>query len=600
MKKYSALLIAIFILQFSFSQTVNPVIEKIWKEKTEWRMKAMENFRNNPSHKNSRSFTENIVSASTDVESEVHAAINPTDSNNIVVSSNFVGGGFLPDRTNYIYYSNDFGSTWNTSNFITAPLTQNAFIAGGGDPNFAFTDQGKLYFSWINLWFDAMFNSHFDLFWAYSFDGGNAWFRDSVNNAIGKSQGAGFNIGAFDKQWMATDNTPSSAHYGNLYCCFMEAPAGGMPSIGVRKKLSSSNVFDTVSVQVNSATYKFIQFSSIAVDYSGNVHVSFFASVDSVTYSLYHAKSTDGGISFSAENKISDVNLPVFSFDSQTDSIRGVQASRLYPCSYIAADNTAGAHSNNLYMVWTANGISSKLSNGADVYFSRSTNGGANWSAAQVLNDNTTNLSTDQYYPAITVSPLGRVIVMWCDRRNDAQNNSTDVFLAYSNDGGQTFQPNVPVTSAATNFSTVGAANGGFGIGEYNCVLATNSFAIPVWADGRTNDGDLNLYCAMVNLDNPQVGIQSMTTINSALKISSLFPNPAQDVLNLEYETSQSGSLKTEILNAEGKIVFAETAKEIQQGKGTKKISVSNLAAGNYFLKTDFNGGFNLRKFIKE
>ena len=600
MKKYSAILIAIFIFKFSFSQTANPVIEKIWKEKTEWRMKAMENFRNNTSLKNSRNINENIVSASTDVESEVHAAINPTDSNNIVVSSNFVGGGFLPDRTNYIYYSNDFGSTWNTSSFITAPLTQNAFIAGGGDPNFSFTDQGKLYFSWINLWFDAMFNSHFDLFWAYSFDGGNAWLRDSTNNTIGKGAGVGLNVGAFDKQWMTTDNTPSSPHYGNLYCCFMEAPAGGTISIGVRKKLSSWNVFDTVSVQVNSATYKFIQFSSIAVDHSGNVHVSFFASADSVTYSLYHTKSTNGGISFSAENKIRDVNLPVYSSDSQSDNIEGIDGTRFYPCAYIAADNTAGAHSNNLYMVWTANGVSSKLSNGVDVYFSRSVDGGANWSVPQVLNDNTANIYTDQYYPAITVSPLGRLIVMWCDRRNDVQNKNTDIYLAYSNDGGQTFPPNLRVTSASTDFSTVGSKNGNFGIGEYNCVLATNSFAIPVWADGRTGDGDLNLYCAMVNLDNPQVGLQNLTTINSTLKISSVFPNPVKDVLYLEYETSKNGNLKMEVLDADGKIIQEERVKEIQPGKGTQKISVSNLAAGNYFLKTEFNSDFNLRQFVKQ
>jgi hypothetical protein len=52
-------------------------------------------------------------------ESELHAAMNPTDTNNIIVSpiiqdpSNFLSPIDVP-----IYYTLDFGQTWNTSNIV--------------------------------------------------------------------------------------------------------------------------------------------------------------------------------------------------------------------------------------------------------------------------------------------------------------------------------------------------------------------------------------------------------------------------------------------------------------------------------------------------
>ena len=74
----------------------------------------------------------------------------------------------------------------------------------------------------------------------------------------------------------------------------------------------------------------------------------------------------------------------------------------------------------------------------SDVFFSRSTNGGANWSAAVQLGGG--GGATDQFEPFVAVGGAGAVTVVWYDRRNDAANNLlTDVYKAFSSDGGANF-----------------------------------------------------------------------------------------------------------------------------------------------------------------
>lgn len=606
MRIFTSLLALLFIKLTVAQNAAEQAITDAWKEKTEWRQLAQQQAHPASTQGTDRSLNNVLVDHSaTEIQSEVHAAINPTDSTNIVAGCNFVSTSTtsLPSETNNLYYTKDFGNTWNASSFSTSPLSSSATILGGGDPNFAFDHSGKLYFSWINLWLNTTnFSTLWDLYWAYSLDGGDTWKRDSISDYIGTAPssilGSG---GAFDKEWLASDNNPSSPYYGNLYCSFFQADANtGNTWMGLRSKTPATGIFDTVSAIVNSGSYKLEQFASDVVDNNGNVHVTFFATVDSLTYSLYHAVSTDGGQTFQPENKISDVAIGRWTASEVNDSIEGVSPTRLYPCSYITCDHSSASSANNLYMVWSGNGIDSEGTTGYDIYFSRSTDGGTTWSTARILNDNTTNLTSDQYYPALTVSSTGRLVISWWDRRNDTMNNNSDIYLTYSDDGGQTFAPDMKVTTAATQFSEVGTQNGGFGIGEYNSILANGSYAIPIWADGRTDDGMLNIYAAFIQLGNDTIsGLQNLSTINGALKIFNVFPDPVKDQLNLSYEATQGGEMQISAYDVQGKLVKQFSASQVTAGKGTLSFNTKELASGTYLLKVIFNGSLNVRRFVK-
>ncbi len=172
------------------------------------------------------------VSVSNQIESEVHAAINPLDSANIIVSPiNQTGGLTVP-----IYYTKDFGKSWKKSSVNLGPAIAESFVAGGGDPMFAFDANGTAYFSWINLYYTSFqFDTVYaDMYWAYSTDGGETWLREK-NDLIGRGYIVNQTVTSFfDKQWMIVDKT-DSPYRGNLYCAMLHAD-GDDPRVGLRTK----------------------------------------------------------------------------------------------------------------------------------------------------------------------------------------------------------------------------------------------------------------------------------------------------------------------------------------------------------------------------
>ena len=380
---------------------------------------------------------------------------------------------------------------------------------------------------------------------------------------------------------MAVD-VSNSVYQNTLYCAYFEVDGqANTYNIVVRKKLPTDNFFTQISAIVSGNTFRDVQFSGIDVDNLGQVHVSFFGSPDSVNYSLYHSVSTDGGTTFSTPNIISNTQCYNFCPALSGQTIPGINLQRVYPCAYIAADKTTGTFSSgNLYAAWTAAGINSPLSNGSDIYYSRSTDHGATWSSAVQLNSNAAGDSTHQYYPCINVSPTGTVAVCWYDRRNYT-NQNTDYYMAYSVDGGLTFGNDFSVTSALTDFSTVGSQNQNFGIGEYNQVVQTPHSAIPFWTDGRTNDGNLNIYCAIVRLDSVASSVISIGGVANDFSLDFPYPNPAKNYVSIVACSKSAEKISIDIFDATGKKV-----KEIFSGNffGDRKfdVNLSGLSNANY------------------
>ena len=548
--------------------------------------------------------TERVVSGGSEAESELHAALNPLDSNNWVCSANAVdpnGSATTDVPVNHIYYTQDFGSTWTRSSFDPLPTVSGVTIAGGGDPNFAFDKNGRVYTSWINLYLQGFTSITWQLLWAYSDDGGITWQR-GANASIIETTGpfsalfdpSLFNGPAADKEWLAVDCS-NSAYQNNLYCAYYEVGGpNNLNTIAVRRKDAAASSFSN-SVYVSDNSFRFVQFSGIDVDGSGNIHVSFFGSQDSINYAVYHSVSTDGGASFNSPNKVSDVQLYNYSSGLIGQTITGIDVQRMYPCSYIAADQTTGlSSSGNVYMVWTANGVNTSGPNAADIYFSRSTDGGASWSNAVPLNNTLSSDQTEQYYPSICVNASGVVIVSWYDRRNYPGTANTDYYIAWSNDGGSTFNNDIPVSNQPTDFNTVGAINQNFGIGEYNAVLSTEMYAIPIWSDGRTNDGEMNLYAAIV----PLVSNVGLPVLNSAGVISlNVFPNPVYGFAAAELKSSGIDNVSLKIYNSHGAFVTSVFSGEITDGFKIN-LPVKSLKSGNYSLVLRSKRGLIAKEFV--
>jgi hypothetical protein len=157
--------------------------------------------------------------------------------------------------------------------------------------------------------------------------------------------------------------------------------------------------------------------------------------------------------------------------------------------------------SGTLYLVY-ADKVSSRFVNrGFDILLTKSTNGGATWSAPVTVNDDSG--SQDQFHPTLSVEPNGaggdKVTVTFYDRRDDQSNCLANVYATQSTDNGTTWSSNVKVTSAQSNFD--GNPNGP---GDYSSSAPFSSAVWPFFSDHRTSNpetasgGGFDVYTANV------------------------------------------------------------------------------------------------------
>ncbi len=92
------------------------------------------------------------------------------------------------------------------------------------------------------------------------------------------------------------------------------------------------------------------------------------------------------------------------------------------------------------------------FSNGTDVMFARSTNGGQSFSAPHRINDDPINHNKWHWFGTLSVAPNGRIDSVWLDTRNAANNTDSQLFYSYSTDGGVTWSPNVAVSNSFNPF----------------------------------------------------------------------------------------------------------------------------------------------------
>jgi len=543
-----------------------------------------------------------VLSSDATAESEVHAAMNPRDTANIIVSPiRYQGAGFtLP-----IYYTRDFGATWAKSDFKAVP-GPGANVVGGGDPMFAFGSDGRAYFSWISLYSNAVGDSTmWGMFWAYSDDGGQTWQRAKNDRIAFAGASGGLPYGLFglpalyDKQWMIVDRT-SSSYSNTLYTAFVQLSLSQETStiVVARKPGSAAEFLEPVAI--SDAAFTAVQFSSLDIDPDGGIHVTFFGSKDKATYALWHSVSTNGGATFSTPVKISNLHIMRFSADEAADSIIGVPHDRLYPCPHIVIDRSDSATRGNLYAVWTADGTTARGDDGLDIYFSRSVDNGTTWSDPIVVNDDPRGKVRHQYYPSIAVNDRGAIVVTWYDRRNDPLQRNTDYRIALSTDGGATFSSSLPVTSALTDFSTVGKKNGNFGVGEYNQVLLTSNYAVPIWTDGRGNDGNLDIYAAFVPLEviplgEGTSGVERVSVVDGSLTIHGLAVDG--ETARLEFELRSRASVRVDVVDMAGRVVVSRSERSYEAGSHAIDLDLGALPSGRYVCRVVSDHGVAVTTF---
>ena len=281
---------------------------------------------------------------------------------------------------------------------------------------------------------------------------------------------------------------------------------------------------------------------------NGEVYVTFMDSTG-----IRFNKSTDFGATWLASPPAIDSGGAYRYYN-----IPGIYRIRAMP--YNGCDKSGSSNNGNLYVTWAdiRNGV-----NNSDVFFSRSVDGGTTWSAA--LKVNSDNSGNHNYRPAMAIDQTtGTIYIVYHDRRNYFANDSVDIYMARSVDGGLTWLDFKISTNA---YLPTGQFDG-----DYIDIAAHDGRVRPIWT--RMDNFGTSVWTCLFD--------ESATGINNYQhgQQFSVNPNPAKNIFSIT-PLNKMAFTEGSVLNADGKIclVFKINA------QGQNIIDVSQLNNGLYFVK---------------
>ncbi len=446
---------------------------------------------------------------------EPYIATNPRDVLNSICAFNI----------NNLYYTLD-GYNWVKNN----PIFTGYSVLG--DPVMSYDSLGNCYY--VQLYQNG---SVYGIVVMKSTNKGVSW--------IGPYNVFNTTVGLADKEWITADQT-NGPFSNNVYIAWRQFGDTGMRF--VRSTNGGVSWSSPLSFTGGQGAY-------VAVGPNGNTQGGsvYFAASGGGT--ILVNRSTDGGVTFSAQVPTGAVNPPgVLCAGRYTvkTCIRNNEFPRM------SADNSFTSTRGNVYIVYAANPVGP---DNADIYLIKSADFGATWSTPLRVNDDAT--ITDQYLPSITVDNItGKIFVCWYDSRVDEANNIlTRLYASVSTNGGVSFTANQNVSDVSHNPNNmaVGQPGGHFYIGDYIGNSAIGNTSYNVWMDGRNNNLGSYVayypdYAMTVNPSSRNINNGDSTTFVVAIPaIKGPFTDRVKFTLALD-TLPQTGSLQLSFVNGRDSI----------------------------------------------
>ena len=146
-----------------------------------------------------------------------------------------------------------------------------------------------------------------------------------------------------------------------------------------------------------------------------------------------------------------------------------------------------------------------------------------------------------------------------------------------------------------TNFSTLGNVNAKGNSSVQSNYLYTDNMLSALNFLPPTTFYRLKI----VNIDGSYTYSEIRSVSNKVSFAVSLYPNPANDNLNVIINSTQNETAQMQVINMDGKIIIS-TSSNIAVGTTTNNINVSSLSSGIYFIKIETSEGQSTLKFVKQ
>jgi BNR repeat-like domain len=299
-------------------------------------------------------------------------------------SSNNIHIVWQDDTTyNYeIYFkkSTDGGTTWSASK----RLTENS--GWSSDPAIAANSGGTIHVVW-----DDTTPGNTEIFYRLSSDGGATWGASKrLTWNFGASLSPAIGLGAND----------------TVHVAWIDHTAGN-PELYYRNSVDGGTTWNKVK-RLTRTKYGASD-PVLVTDSGGAVHIVWFEYIEGGNDEIFYVRSTDGGATWSAVKRLT-----------------WTSGWSEYPAMALGLNKT-------LHVIWEDD-----VSGNYELYYKKSTDGGASWSAAQRL----TWTSGYSYYPVAVIDSNDAIHVIW----SEYLSNNFEIYYKKSTDGGANWSSNQRLT----------------------------------------------------------------------------------------------------------------------------------------------------------
>ena len=486
---------------------------------------------------------------------EVTIAINPVNKNIIAAGANI----------DHFYFSESSGKFW-TEGHLSSPL------GVYGDPCVLFDSLGNLYYAHLSNpptgnWIDRIVVQK-------TTDLGKTW-----------SDGVGIGLNDYpkvqDKEWLAVDLSQSQFK-GNVYVTWTQFDhyASDLPTDSSRIRFSRSTDqgetwSDAITISDVSGDCldddNTVEGAVPTVGPNGEIYVSWAGPLG-----LVFDKSTDGGVTWGKDIFVSDIPGG-WAFD-----VPGISRCNGMPITMCDISNSK--YRGNIYICW---GDQRNDTTNSDVFFSRSTDGGATWTPAKKVNDD--NTARHQFFPWMTVDQTtGNLWGIFYDRRNTT-GTLTDVYVVRSGDGGDTFE-NLRVSE-----SSFDPTDRVF-FGDYTNITAWGKNIYPIWM--RLDDNTLSVWTAHIRDTGTGLNNKTVSFVPDQYFLFQNYPNPFNPNTTIGYQLPEPAYVIIKVYNLLGNEI--QTVFRDYEPAGVYEVNFDGklLSSGIYLYRIDAGNFHQGKKMV--
>lgn len=491
----------------------------------------------------------NIMISDTLYPEEPSICINPKNTNDIVAGSNI----------DNVFHSTDGGHTWAINKLYSAPY------GVWGDPCIAVDTTGAFYFFHLSNppggnWIDRIVCQRLDTV-------GGQWTTGTYMGLNGTK--------AQDKEWAVVDRATNTIYV--TWTQFDQYGSSNPADSSIIRFSKSTDRGDTWSPakRINKIAGDCIDSDNTvegavpAMGPNGAVYVS-WAGPEGIVFD----RSLDGGDTW--------LDHDIFVADQPGGwdfNIPGISRCNGLPVT--CCDISNGPYKGNIYINWSdqRNGTTD-----TDIWFVKSADGGNSWTNPMRVNDDPPG--KHQFFTWMTVDQVtGYIYLVFYDRRayNDSQ---TDVYMAVSKNGGDSF---VNFKISDTPFLPINTVF----FGDYNNIDAHNNVVRPMWT--RLHNGDLSVWTAII--DTLFLGVDQQD--HTPFTLEQAFPNPFQFTSYFTFKLHETSIISLDIIDVHGRVV--ETCLNnvtLSPGKYIEEYHAKNIANGTYFFRFICNGQTTMQKIV--